>query len=396
MVMHIPTAWVMASLVVSIMAVVMLMFWRFNRNLPGMNDWGLAALSGPFMLLSIGLRDRLPELLAVMLTNGTLFLMPYLAWTGCRAYLGLPRPSWRWALWVGCAFLVLIAYFTVVYPSMNVRVVLQSWMAGGLFVLAAKTMLVGGWHRYPARYLFAIAVAVHALFMLVARPWLLITSNGGAAAQQLVVGGWILLESMVFFMLAGISMMALANEYFSAKLLALTEIDPLTKVFNRRAFMTLLNKACSRCEREGLPLSVLLIDLDHFKRINDSWGHQAGDQVLCRFAALTGAALRNEDVMGRLGGEEFCILLPGVRLADAKDIAERLRQTCEAEAVVFEGVQIRYTISIGIAQLEASESPQSALHRADRAMYRAKFIGRNRTELAPLTSQDNSARLHPA
>ena len=393
-VMHIPTAWMMSSLVVLIMTVVMVVFWRFNRSLPGMTAWGIAALSGPFMLLSIGLREWLPEVVAVLLTNGTLFVMPYLAWVGCRAYLGLPRPNWRLALWFGGASLVCMAYFTVVQPSMNVRVVVQGLIAGGLFGMTAKTMLVGGWRNYPARYVFALTVAAHALFMLTVRPWLLIEANAETTDRQLVVGFWILLESMVFFMLSGISMMALTNEYFSAKLLALTEIDPLTKVFNRRAFMTLLDKACSRCERQGLPLSLVLIDLDHFKRINDSWGHQAGDQVLRQFAELAGAALRNEDIIGRLGGEEFCILLSGASLSEAQEVAERLRQACEAGAVGFEDTLIHYTISAGIAQLEPEEPPQLALHRADRAMYRAKFIGRNRIEVAPQASRDGHAQLH--
>lgn len=120
------------------------------------------------------------------------------------------------------------------------------------------------------------------------------------------------------------------------------------------------------------------------------------DEALRQIAALIAACLRRDDVMGRIGGEEFAIYLPNTDRQVALGIAERIRANVCAAPLRLGAVTLSCSVSIGIAQLEASESPQSALHRADRAMYRAKFIGRNRTELAPLTSQDNSARLHPA
>jgi len=125
----------------------------------------------------------------------------------------------------------------------------------------------------------------------------------------------------------------------------------------------------------------MMIDLDHFKRINDSWGHQAGDQVLRQFAVLASMTLRKEDVIGRFGGEEFCILLPGVHLDEAQEIGERLRQACEIVTVVFENMHISYTISIGIAQVKENESWEAVIQMADRAMYRAKNVGRNRIEV---------------
>lgn len=385
--LHTPTLFFMAVLVTTIMATVVLAFWRFNRGLPGLTEWGLTAVIGLAMLINIGQRDRLPELVAVWVTNLCLLLLPYLGWKGCRAYLGLAQPKWQTCWLVGSGVLALITFFTVIQPNLNGRIAVQSLYAGAMYGLMAKTIAVGGRERYPARYTLAWAVAVHAIFMLTLRPWLLITANADVTDNRLVLANWILLESMVFYLLLSICTMMLVIEYFSAKLIAQAETDPLTLVFNRHAFMTLLDKARSRCDRRDLPLSIMMVDLDHFKFINDSWGHQAGDKVLKQFANLAGATLRNEDVIGRMGGEEFCVILTATNLSEAHEIGERLRQACETETVVVEETRIRFTISVGIAQVKANETLESAIGRADQAMYRAKHVGRNRVELAPRTPE---------
>lgn len=385
--LHTQTLYLTTVLVTSIMAIVVLAFWRFNRGLPGVTQWGLTAVMGLVMFITVGLRSRLPELVSVLVTNVCIITLPYLGWTGCRAYLCLSRPKWRQDLLIGLGVMAVITFFTVAEPNLQARILVQNLVAGLLYALMAKTIGVGGWQRYPARYTHALTVAAHAVFMLSVRPWLLITANAEPTDNQLVLASWILLESMVFYLLLSISMMLLVIEQLSLKLVAQAEIDPLTRVFNRNAFMTLLNKARSRCERQNLPLSVMMIDLDHFKFINDTWGHQAGDQVLKRFAAMASAALRNEDVIGRMGGEEFCVILTGSHLSEAQEIGERLRHACESETVVAEEIRIRFTISIGIAQVTVSESLETAIRRADQAMYRAKRIGRNRVELAQKTPE---------
>lgn len=385
--LHTPTLYFTTVLVTSIMATVVLAFWRFNRGIPGVAEWGLTAVIGLVMFFTVGLRSRLPELVAVWLTNLCIIMLPYLGWVGCRVYLRLSRPKWQRSLLYGLAVMALITFFTVAVPNLEVRILVQNLVAGTLYALMAKTIAVGGFRKYPARYAHALTVAIHAVFMLTWRPWLLITANADATDNQLVLASWILLESMVFYLVLSINTMLLVIEHLSLKLVAQAEIDPLTRVFNRSAFMTLLHKARSRCERQHLPLSIMMIDLDHFKTINDSWGHQAGDRVLKRFAALASASLRNEDVIGRMGGEEFCIILTGSHLTEAQEIGERLRQACEGEAVVSEETRIHYTISVGIAQVRDNETLEAAIRRADQAMYRAKHVGRNRVELAPRTPE---------
>lgn len=384
--LHTPTLYFTTVLVVSIMAVVVLAFWRFNRGMPGVTEWGITAVIGLVLFFTVGLRSRLPELVAVWITNLCIITLPYLGWVGCRSYLRMSRPSWQKSLLFVLGVMAAITYFTLAEPNMQARILIQNLVAGALYALMAKTIAVGGWQRYPARYAHGLSVAAHAVFMLSVRPWLLISANADATNDnQLVLASWILLETMVFYLVLSINTMLLVIEHLSLKLIAQAETDPLTRVFNRNAFMTLLNKAKSRCERQNLPLSVMMIDLDHFKSINDNWGHQAGDQVLKRFAAMASAALRNEDVIGRMGGEEFCVILTGSHLSEAQEIGERLRHACETETVVVEETRIRFTISIGIAQVKMSEPLETAIRRADQAMYHAKRIGRNRVELARKT-----------
>jgi len=155
--------------------------------------------------------------------------------------------------------------------------------------------------------------------------------------------------------------------------------DPLTGAGNRRALNAALEQAQYARRRYARPASLLLLDLDHFKRINDELGHQAGDRVLIGVAGFLAERLRRSDRLFRFGGEEFVILLPETREADALTLAEKLRRGCAELGV--EGVA-RLTFSVGAAELEAEESVDGWLQRADEALYRAKSDGRDRVAAA--------------
>jgi len=167
------------------------------------------------------------------------------------------------------------------------------------------------------------------------------------------------------------------------QLLELALTDPLTGVFNRRAFLERAEGELARTRRTGRPLSALMCDIDHFKRINDTHGHAAGDEALKRFAACCRAHLRVSDVLGRLGGEEFAILLPETGAGEAVLVAERLREAVAGLEVESEEARFGLTVSIGAtAFLCGADTVDRALARADEALYRAKTGGRNRVELA--------------
>jgi two-component system cell cycle response regulator len=166
-----------------------------------------------------------------------------------------------------------------------------------------------------------------------------------------------------------------------AELRKLATTDPLTGIANRRRFLDKAPKEVTRSQRYGRDLSVLMLDVDRFKAINDRYGHAVGDQVLCRLVEVCKDALREHDIIGRLGGEEFAILLPETALDTARTVAERLRKNIETTTV--DGESVHFTVSFGVAQVKGSdETAEEVIRRADEALYRAKRSGRNRVEVS--------------
>ncbi|MBN2123172.1 MAG: diguanylate cyclase, partial [Deltaproteobacteria bacterium] len=167
-----------------------------------------------------------------------------------------------------------------------------------------------------------------------------------------------------------------------SRILILASTDGLTGLLNRRAFMERMEGELHRAGREGKGLSVILADIDYFKKINDSHGHQAGDTVLQRFAEQLRKSSRPYDLVGRYGGEEFVICLPGTGLSQAASVGERLRKGVEEMKTESPSVAVAIpiTASFGVASLvqESGEDMDSLIHRADEALYRAKAEGRNR------------------
>ncbi|MBP2310945.1 diguanylate cyclase [Azospirillum soli] len=167
------------------------------------------------------------------------------------------------------------------------------------------------------------------------------------------------------------------------QLLEQAHTDPLTGAANRRFFLERAQEEIARSRRYGHPLSVLMTDIDHFKRINDTHGHAAGDEALKRFANLLRDDLRPSDLIGRYGGEEFVVLLPETELADAPAVAERLRAKVEGAELVHDGISFHMTVSIGVAAVDLRDGMiEAALNEADAALYRAKETGRNRVVIA--------------
>ncbi len=156
--------------------------------------------------------------------------------------------------------------------------------------------------------------------------------------------------------------------------------DPLTLLMNRAHFMHRANEELARARRYQRPLALLLLDLDHFKRVNDDYGHLAGDEVLASVSKRWQSELRNIDLIGRIGGEEFVVLLPENDLAAARIVAERLLQAVSGRNFYSEGRAISCTVSCGIAILGQETHLDELLRRADQALYRAKDKGRNRVE----------------
>jgi diguanylate cyclase (GGDEF)-like protein len=170
-----------------------------------------------------------------------------------------------------------------------------------------------------------------------------------------------------------------------AELQRLARFDELTRVYNRRYVLSRLTQELLRARRYGSPLCVLLLDLDHFKHVNDTYGHIVGDEVLATVASILRHTIRATDIPGRYGGEEFCIVLTETDLEGGGGVAERLRRRIAAEEFPAANDRVfRVTCSIGVAQFGThTEDVMTFLDCADRALYQAKTSGRNRVVLAP-------------
>jgi diguanylate cyclase (GGDEF)-like protein len=204
--------------------------------------------------------------------------------------------------------------------------------------------------------------------------------------QGMILGG-----AHITTMLMSLGFALMIVDQLASELNRLATLDALTGIGNRRVFYTRAESELARCRRKGTPLSLLMIDLDRFKSINDALGHAAGDETLRRFAALVHPHLREYDFLARLGGEEFAVLLPDATEEVALGIAERLRELTEAEHLPAPGFPVPTTASIGAAQLLAHERAiDQLMHRADQALYAAKSSGRNRVVAASWLEETTS------
>ncbi len=169
---------------------------------------------------------------------------------------------------------------------------------------------------------------------------------------------------------------------YAVEMERLATVDSLTGVFNRRHFLELASKELSRTYRYKRALSVILIDIDFFKKINDTYGHAAGDQTLKMMADACIDALRDSDIFGRIGGEEFAAVLPEIAAEDAFTVAERLRKTLSLIEIVSDEKIIRMTVSMGVTAIQAGDrNIEMIFKRADEALYKAKNQGRNKVVL---------------
>lgn len=193
--------------------------------------------------------------------------------------------------------------------------------------------------------------------------------------EQLVSGDYVQAGDAIFKYLAGDNIEVAYHE----EIYRLTIEDSLTQVANKRALLDFLEKEFARAKRYQRPLSVIMIDLDHFKRVNDGFGHLMGDFVLREFARLVSARIRREELFARYGGEEFCVVLPELDRVAGHKFAEVIRAQIQDHSFEFEGNVLKMTASFGIAELsESMGRPDDLLLLADENLYKAKHEGRNR------------------
>jgi diguanylate cyclase (GGDEF)-like protein len=235
--------------------------------------------------------------------------------------------------------------------------------------------------------IFALVVTVFSLVFSVVVTYLVTAGTNPALfwpGVQIAVAIPLIVAPICAFMV-GNAMRKVVLLHDRLEALALT--DALTGLNNRRAFMAAAERESERSQRQGTPLAMLVVDLDFFKRINDTFGHAAGDSVLVAASeAMRNSVRQALDVIGRMGGEEFAMLLPGADPEQAWILAERVLENVARAEVSTEHGPVRVTASVGLAALGRNESYASAYRRADAALYEAKARGRNQVAVAPLAA----------
>ncbi len=195
--------------------------------------------------------------------------------------------------------------------------------------------------------------------------------------------GWfgiINIEGIAYFMGTAICMAGLAQQRRENRSVHAAHFDSMTGIINRGPFLERAARLLERCQRNDAPLAFVMFDLDRFKSINDTHGHLAGDKVIRTFVEAARRALRPNDILGRFGGEEFAVVLPGTNLEAAYVIAERIRHNFTAATIEIGDALVTATVSGGVAQATPAGAILDVIAAADGALYRAKNLGRNRVE----------------
>jgi diguanylate cyclase (GGDEF)-like protein len=356
----------------------------------GLRVWAGAMGLESLAWLLIYIRGMVPDGVSILVPNVLMAAAQALKLAAVYEYRGLPWPRWRCLLPVLLMFILLLG---LDYDDFRHRLIYGSliYAAQMLFlveILRTDTESKKGrawWLLFGATAATIPIFALRALAALVsAAPFATVEGTVAPNAVQMLV--FVCVIALGILGSLGFILMEKERSDFELRALAMT--DFLTKALNRRAFTMRAEQEIAAAQRSGAPLALLMIDIDHFKQINDKYGHAAGDTVLTEVARVIGASVRKQDTLGRYGGEEFGVLLPATDSAGALILAEKLRGMVEAARYRVGPESISVTISIGITVCEAScatcrSGVNQLLGDADKALYQAKRDGRNRTAVTP-------------
>jgi diguanylate cyclase (GGDEF)-like protein len=378
-------------LITAVLCVVMLFVLGslLRSGIAGVKEWTIANALAFVALLLYATRGVAPDFLSIEVANGLLAASIASIHIGFRQFLSFSKPVA--ALATGIALTVLgVAVFHYVLDSVPARVVVVSIFHAAVSAGIGMTILKADKpvrRRYPYRFtasialLFALGHLIRGLVYLAdfdplgsslhASPWNLVFLSIGTLVLPIYTMGAIMM----------------VHDKMMTKALDDANRDFLTGVWSRRAFFDATQRELLRARRMKRALSLLVFDVDHFKRLNDTYGHAVGDQVLVAIAQCAAREIRSIDYLARIGGEEFAVLLPEADASAALAVAERLRASLSEHvhahpSIPDAGLAVPVSVSIGAALATEEESISELLNRADHALYQAKAAGRNTVFLA--------------
>src|SRR5665213_279434 len=378
------TLFMVTIYVEAILGLLLLFAWVQNTSIRAVAWWGFAHLLRAASVVLFGMYGNVPDLISIDLANAMLFTAFAVTWTGARVFDG--RPAEPVYMVTGAVLWLLVCRLPVLAEAVDARVLVASgiitaytWLTAFEFWRGRDEQLVSRW---PAIFML---FAHGALFLLrtplvAVLPWS-VTSRVNGSVWITVLS----VEALLFTISIAFILLAMAKERTELRHRTAAMVDPLTGIANRRAFLHDAGQLALRHRNKPRPTAVLLVDLDHFKSINDRFGHALGDRVLEIFTAAARESIRASDLIGRIGGEEFASVLYDTSQEKAVAVAERIREAFAQAAQEVDGRPVCATVSIGLVHSEAAAIDVSELlAQADQALYFAKENGRNRVEVASL------------
>ena len=372
-----------ATLIGAMMTGAMLLVMRIDPDSRSTKYWALGNGLIALGCLMIGLRGHLPQFLSVPAANAALVAGYGSLLAGIARFVGRPVPVVSIVTLVSGVF-VSFLYFTYAEPHISIRIVAISAAIAGLSLWAAWMLLAD---RQPEmRLLYRVMAGIYGLHAAYLAARILLTLTEAPVTDFMsadTVHALAFLDIIISSICLTFGFAAMKNRRLQVTLSQMARIDSLTGALNRRALEEEAVSEMGRSLRFDRPLSVMILDIDHFKRINDTFGHAAGDEVLRRVVGVVGGSLRQHDTLGRIGGEEFCVLLPETSRDKAAQVAERLRDDIAGLTWAIGGGRLSVTVSVGVSTVTkgATEEWQAITRSADAALYRAKHGGRNRVEV---------------
>jgi diguanylate cyclase (GGDEF)-like protein len=355
-----------------------LFFFEYERKQTlSLSTWAVAKQCQAGAWLLLYLRGTLPDLLSIGVGNGLLFAGMALDAAALWELAG--RPIWR--RYLAPALAVAVAVFLAGYLGeleQPLRAAAGSLIVAGFF-LAGVLALALRWRDGSMLRRFLVVSMLLLSLAVAARGMLSVLQPDGWGWVSGTMIQWLGLAVLYLMMLTNaFGYLLLSRETLQGELARLETVDTVTDVPNRRGFYQALTPWMALARRPGMPTALIVLNLDHFKRVNDSYGHPVGDTVLKTMVDVCKKQLRDSDLMGRLGGAEFAIQLPRTSQADALMVAERIRNAVAGHPVKTERAVINLTASLGVTTIRAEDSTVSLFKRADEALQQAKLAGRNR------------------
>ncbi len=387
------TLYMVTVYVEAILGLLLLFVWVQNTAIHAVAWWGFAHLLRAASVAIFGMYGQVPDLISIDLANALLFTAFAVTWTGARVFDG--RPIEPVYLVTGAVVWLLVCRLPGLSDAVDMRALIASGIITAYTWLTAYEFWRGRAEPLVSRLPAIFMLFAHGSLFLLRTP-LVTVLPWSSSANHIYASVWLTVisfEALLFTISIAFILLAMAKERTELRHRTAAMTDPLTGIANRRSFMQDANLLAKRHATNPRPTTVLLFDLDHFKSINDRFGHALGDRVLEIFTVAARKSVRASDLIGRMGGEEFAAVLYDTGAEKALAVAQRIRENFAKAAQEVDNRPVGATVSIGLVHCDGPVlNITELLVQADQALYFAKERGRNRIEVASLDMLIDSHR----